>query len=86
MVRIREGQIHQYRRGEIVFRIIPGPGYSEADDKALMRETLERVGPDTVVRIEKVAALERSRSGKLRFVVSHLREGAIAGNGKGPEA
>jgi acyl-coenzyme A synthetase/AMP-(fatty) acid ligase len=55
--------------------VVRRPGYSEADEAALIRETKKRVGEDTGVAIEYVEELPRSANGKLRFVVSELEEG-----------
>ncbi len=77
LVRIREAQIHQRRVGEIVISLVKAEGYTEADERHLLAETRQRIGDDTDIRIEYVEALERSHTGKLRFVVSELAEGKI---------
>jgi phenylacetate-CoA ligase len=79
MTHIREAQIHQRRRGEIILRVVRGGSYSRADEGALMRETQKRVGSDTAIIIEYVDRLQRSNSGKLRFVVSEIPDGQLQG-------
>jgi phenylacetate-CoA ligase len=79
MTSIREAQIHQRRRGEIILRVVRGASYSRVDEVALMRETQKRVGIDTAISIEYVNRLQRSASGKLRFVVSEIPDGQLQG-------
>lgn len=77
MVRVREAQIYQKRVGEIVLRIVRSEDYTAEDEAALLREAYARVGRDTVIHLEYPDKLARSEMGKLRFVVSDLREGHI---------
>ena len=77
LVDIREAQIVQFRPGELVFRVVRGPEYSSADEQVLLREAAKRVGQDTRIKVEYVPAIERTRSGKLRFVISHCASGSI---------
>jgi len=70
MVTIRECQIVQDSPGEIVFRVVKGQGYSAVDERRLIAETSKRLGADVQIRVEYVPELQRSRTGKLRFVVS----------------
>lgn len=77
MVRIQEVQIYQRQVGELTLRVVKGDGYSEADERQLLAETRRRVGDDTAVRIEYVDTLLRSRTGKLRLVISELAEGQL---------
>lgn len=77
MVNVREAQIHQSRPGAMTIRVVRMPGYTEADEQAVLRGTRQRVGDEAEVRLEYVDRLERSAIGKLRFVVSELPEGAL---------
>lgn len=72
MINVREAQIHQKAPGAITMRIVRRAEYTAADEAALRRETAKRLGPEAEIRIEYVDALPRSRTGKLRFVVSEL--------------
>lgn len=74
---IREAQIYQKYPGEIVIRVVRNSHYSEHDDQLLLTETRKRVGDDTKIQIEYVDKLQRSRNGKLRFVVSEIEEGQL---------
>jgi phenylacetate-CoA ligase len=77
MVHIREAQLYQERPGELTVRIVPGERYSAAEEERLRRELIMRVGVDTLLSIEYVGRLERSSTGKLRFVVSHVPRGQL---------
>lgn len=72
MVNVREAQIVQRKHGSICLRVVKGSEYGEFDERSLLTETRKRVGFDTEINIEYCEILERSRNGKLRFVVSNL--------------
>lgn len=77
MIRIREAQIHQKRPGEITIRVVRGTGYTQADEAALLRESRKRMGNDSEIRIEYLGNIERSSTGKLRFVITEIPEGQL---------
>ena len=77
LVNIREAQIYQRVPGEIIIRIVPGDKYANNDEEELLRQTRKRVGKDTGITLKYVDSLERSKTGKLRFVVSELKEGQL---------
>lgn len=74
LVRIREAQIYQRAPGMITVRLVRAQDYSMRDEHALLRELRQRLGGDTEITIDYVDRLERSKNGKLRFVVSALDE------------
>jgi phenylacetate-CoA ligase len=75
MVNVREAQIHQKLPGELTIRVVRMPGYTQADEEAVLHETRKRVGDGTEVKLEYADRLERSAIGKLRFVVSEIGTG-----------
>jgi phenylacetate-CoA ligase len=77
MVDVREAQIRQSRPGAITINVVRMPGFTHADERAILRETKKRLGDGIEVRVEYVESLERSPLGKLRFVVSEIPEGAL---------
>ena len=68
--RIREAQIIQRERGEMTLRVVRGAGFGEADERQLLAETRYRVGAAMRVELEYVDRIERTRTGKLRLVLS----------------
>jgi len=69
---IREAQIYQCRPGAVSIRVVRGGSYTEADEQLLLTEARKRLGNEGEVNIEYTNALKRSRTGKLRFVVSEI--------------
>jgi phenylacetate-CoA ligase len=57
--------------------IVKGGGYSEQDETALKQETFKRVGNEVDFEMRYVDQLEKTAAGKLRFVVSTLKDGQI---------
>jgi len=75
---IREAQIYQRKVGEIEIRVVRSDAYGPADEERLLAEFRSRVGDHTDIRIHYVDHLDRTPSGKLRFVVSELSEAKLA--------
>ena len=72
LTRIREAQIYQPKRETIIFRIVKGEGYGPEMERRLLDEARKRLGREVAIKVEYVSSLERSRTGKLRFVVSEV--------------
>ena len=81
MTNIREAQIVQRRAGELEVRVVRGGGYSETDERQLLREMVKRVGEGTTVRILYADHLERGPGGKLRFVLSEMPDSRLGSAG-----
>jgi phenylacetate-CoA ligase len=77
LVRIHEAQIYQVRPGELIYRIVRGNGYGPGDEQRLLQETRLRLGDGASIQVEYVDSIARTSSGKLRFVVSEIREGQL---------
>ena len=74
LVNIREAQIYQRQQGQIELRIVKGQSYTDEDEQELLKETHKRVGDDMGIVVRYVDAIECTRAGKLRFVVSELNK------------
>ncbi len=72
MTSIRECQIVQENLERLLFRVVRGPAYTAADEAALLLEAKRRLGSRIAIEIRYEEAIERTATGKLRFVVSHL--------------
>ena len=77
MIKVREAQIHQRRPGDLTLRFVRGVSYSESDETRLLRAMRTRIGTDTRIEIDYVDAVPRSRTGKLRLVISEAPEAAV---------
>jgi phenylacetate-CoA ligase len=69
---VREAQIVQRQRDTIIIRIVRANGYSDADEQIVRREARQRLGDVIHVRFEYVDTIERTATGKFRFIVSEL--------------
>ena len=75
MTAIREARILQPRRDKLVFEIVQEPDFRTGrDDVRLLREARLRLGEEIAIELAYVAALPRTHTGKLRFVVSQISE------------
>ena len=77
MANVRESQLYQRRKDELIVRVARGQLYGDRDEDALLFAIRSRIGTAISVRFEYVDSVERSRTGKLRFVVSDLPEGRL---------
>ncbi|WP_173044799.1 phenylacetate--CoA ligase family protein [Nitrospira sp. KM1] len=70
LTHVREAQIYQPDRRALVFRIVKRDGYDANSERQLLHEARKRLGHDIGITLEYVNALQRSTTGKLRFVIS----------------
>ena len=75
--KVRELQVRQQRLGQIILCVVRRSGYNDADEKRLLQSARRRVGADMDIVLRYVDSLPRSKTGKLRFVVSELDEGRL---------
>jgi phenylacetate-CoA ligase len=69
---IAEAQIVQDRLDEVIIRVVPLTEFSQEQRSQLIRNTHERLGQSTRIRIETVEAIPRTRNGKIRAVVCNV--------------
>jgi phenylacetate-CoA ligase len=77
MVNIKEAQIYQRSRGQMMIRVVRGRGYSIRDEEDLLREARRRVGDEMKIEVAYVDGLPRTSTGKLRLVVSDAEGASI---------
>jgi phenylacetate-CoA ligase len=82
MVNIKECQIYQDSPSRIVFRIVRGVKYTDDDERQIILETRKRLGREIAIEISYVEAVQRTKAGKLRFVISDLAQSKIGHIGK----
>jgi len=69
-------QLYQRDANAVELRVVPGSGFGEQDEKALVRELRRRIGPRMAISIRLVDQFTLSPTGKFRAVISELaREG-----------
>jgi phenylacetate-CoA ligase len=69
---VREAQIYQPDRERVVFRIVPGEGYDDDVESAVVAQARTRLGEDMDIDVTHVEEIERTDSGKMKFVVSEF--------------
>jgi phenylacetate-CoA ligase len=73
LVHIREAQIYQKDMSTVTLRIVKGDRYDEFCTESCLRiEAVKRLGSAIKINIEYFNCIEKTGSGKLRFVVSEL--------------
>jgi hypothetical protein len=72
MLNIREAQIYQREIGKVVIRVVRGSEYGEEDKRKLLAEAKGRLGERAEIDVQYVDKLARTRTGKLRLVLSDL--------------
>jgi len=75
---IRETQIVQESLERLVVRIVPGKGFDLSMAERVVAELRKRVGERIGIEVEILQEIPRTRAGKFRAVVSHLKAGAGA--------
>lgn len=74
MVDIKEAQIRQAVVGEIEVLVVPGRRCNDATERKLRAEFANRIGDRAEITLRRVDVIERTGSGKLRFVISTIGE------------
>ena len=72
LMNVREAQIRQATPGSIAVRIVRASSYGDSDEAALLHGLRTRLGADIEIDLRYEDAIEKTKSGKLRFVVSEL--------------
>lgn len=70
---IVESQIIQQECDQLVIRVVRAVNYSAEDERRLIKAFHERLGSEINVNIEYVDFIERSESGKFRWVISKIK-------------
>lgn len=78
MINVTEAQIRQERADGIDIAVVKGRLYTERDERMLVSEARKRLGEDLRIRIVYEASLPRTKSGKIRQVVSTLAHARIS--------
>jgi len=74
---IREAQIHQIEKDEILVYLVPADGFGDAQQRELERQLQSRLGTAMRIRYHLVPRISRGPNGKFRAVVSELKDGRI---------
>lgn len=69
---VREAQLFQPNREKLVVRIVKDTGFSGRDEQTLMANARERLGQTIVIAFDYVDRIERTATGKFKFIVSDV--------------
>lgn len=72
---ISASQIVQEDLDTVRIRLVAGPNYTGEDERTLMHGMKERLGETVNIIVEKVDALERTKAGKFKWVISKVELG-----------
>jgi len=68
-----EAQVVQERLDFVRIRIVAGPDFTARTGQVLLARARERLGKAVRIELERVPSIERTRNGKFRQIVSHLK-------------
>lgn len=71
---VEESQVVQLTTDHIEIRIVPRADYGPKDTNHLLTEFRHRLGDQVKVEIKLVDQIERTKSGKFKWVVSHVQQ------------
>lgn len=71
---ILEAQIYQPNINEIVIRIVRSDSFSDGDEKIIIKDARERFGDAIDIKIEYLDLITKTKSGKLRLVISDVKD------------
>ena len=71
---VKEAQIIQEKVGSAEFRIVKDTTYTSKDEEKLKEQIIERLGVDFKFKIIYLEQLQRTKSGKLKFVINKVHK------------
>ncbi len=79
--RMERCQLVQDRPGTVTVRVLPRPGFGQADEAELTAQLRKRVGSGMEIRVEIVDQIPLTSTGKYRFIVSTVDPEAVISHG-----
>lgn len=71
---IKMAQIVQQTMNDVEIKVVPGDDYKNTDGEVLKEEMRKRVGDLMSITIVRVADIEKTKAGKFRSVISHVKQ------------
>jgi phenylacetate-CoA ligase len=69
---VKEAQIVQKQRDEILIRLVCKNDFTENDEQLILQEARLRLGDEIKIKFEQVTEIPRTANGKFRFIVSEI--------------
>lgn len=70
---VKEVQFYQEDLYNIYVRIVRRPGYDEEEEKKVMASIRERIPQEVQIHLEYVDKIERTKNGKIRYIISNIK-------------
>lgn len=70
--KIFSGQFYQDKQGLVILRIVPKASYKNQDAQYIFKEFYEKFGGEVELKLELVNSIERTKSGKYKFLIQKL--------------
>jgi len=77
---VYETQYFQDRPGELVFRVVPKQGFSDAHKRSLIKAVQEKTGSGVSVSVQLVDRIKRTKNGKHMMIEQKLDLKVLLGN------
>jgi len=71
-------KVTQHDLHSTTVQVVPGPAWDPACVPRIVEGFRRRLGDAVAVQVETVAAIPAEKSGKFRYIVSHVARGAAA--------
>lgn len=72
-INITEAQIYQPNKSSLIFRVVKGKDYSSLDEIDLISEARLRIPDEVSIKISYLEKIQKTKSGKLKFVISDIK-------------
>jgi phenylacetate-CoA ligase len=72
LINIKEAQIIQKKNYDIIVNIVKNSKYSDKDEHIVRMEFEKRIGKEINIHINYINQIERTKAGKLRFVINEI--------------
>ena len=72
LMNITEAQIVQKRAGEATIFLVVNDAFNKNDEQKIRENVVSRLGKDFSYKLNYVSSIDRTKSGKLKFVINHL--------------
>ena len=69
---VKESQIIQEDLSHLTIKVVPLPSFTKNDKKVILNIIQEYLGGSFIINIEEVEHLERTKTGKIKYVISKL--------------
>ena len=71
--KVKEVQFYQKDLYNIYVRLVRRDGYDQEEEQKVIKSVRERLPDDVNVHIEYVESVERTKTGKIRYILSDIK-------------